>query len=114
MPIIIAEGWDVMVYPTAETAVAAVGAIDVDAGLYRVWDAEGRVLEFEAEPPHGVAIDRPVRLRASESVRPTPNFGTSWQKSCAATAGREVGSAGLAGVLEAQPGQSARLVPPLL
>jgi hypothetical protein len=49
LPIIVVEGADVAFYASVDAAERDLEAIDVKRGEYRVYDAEGRVLDLEVQ-----------------------------------------------------------------
>ena len=68
-PLIVAEGHDVCAYRSVGEAEAHLEAIDVDAAIYRAWDATGRVLTLVAEGPRGAPTSRKVNIQFAQPVR---------------------------------------------
>lgn len=73
-PILLAEGEDISVFKTVAAAASYAEAIDVDDGVYKAWDAQGRLLTLSTAPPHGVATSRLVHIRVATPSRSEPDI----------------------------------------
>ena len=52
LPLIIAEGLDLSTYSAVDDALDALEPIDVRAGIYKGYDAEGRLLKLSCDSGH--------------------------------------------------------------
>lgn len=50
------------VYRSVADVSMSLEAMDVDDGVYHVWDASGHSLLLSTDPPHGRATTRPVHV----------------------------------------------------
>ena len=70
LPVVLAEGNDVLVFRSLSDLCNWVEAVDVDSGGFHVWDASGRVLLLSTDPPHGLATTRPVHVSLAVNAAP--------------------------------------------
>ena len=82
-PIVVAEGWDIILFKTVADAESYLEPIDVINGIFDGYDAEGRLLKFETnvnevriyaaeeEPAHSGELERLLRGFLNQIEDPT-------------------------------------------
>lgn len=67
-PLFVAEGLDISAFRDATALELKLEAIDVEAGIYEGWDAEGRVLQFTVESRRLGLLSVKVELKEPATV----------------------------------------------